>query len=324
MHRGRLSRRTVLLSAGTAVVAGLAGCTGSSDSGSPTTTTIEETTKTSGGEETPTTEPHDPVSIDGAPYSLWMPEAGTFKETHHYGFSAVNFQEIAERSDTVPSGLEQSPHVSGWQPVDIDWQDVSLSLFFQRNFVIRGGYDADAVTEAVVSHDAWSRETVGDGNEVIVKNDGSKAIGVSDEAIVISPTFGEDDDAAENVQQIVDTVAGNRVRYIGANDVMYDLVAELRDGTIVQGRTMQEVEEGNVSEGQFPGQVGRGRWGQYRDDATDVKIVVAYAGESDVDVADLETFVDENDDEFGAWNGLEVSQNGRLGVISGTLDRGSG
>lgn len=298
---------------------GLAGCTGSSDGGSPTTTTEEPTATTSGGGGTTTTEQRDPVSIDGATYSLWMPEPGTFEPDHHYGFSAVNLQEVAEREESLPGGLEKSPHVSGWQPVDIDWRSVTMSLFFQRNFVIRGDYDAGTVTEEITSMEGWSSESAPGGGRALVKEDGSKAVGVSEEAIVISPAFGPEDDVIENVQQIVDTVGGTRVRYIGASDVMYDLVAELRDGTIVQARTMEEVQEADVSKGRFPGQVGRGRWGQYRGNGTDVKFVVAYAGESDVDVTDLETFVEENGEQFSKWKGLEISQNGRLAIISGTM-----
>lgn len=118
---------------------------------------------------------------------------------------------------------------------------------------------------------------------------------------------------------------------------MYDVVAELRDGTIIQARTMEEVQEGNISKGRFPGQVGRGRWGRYRGDATDVKFVVAYASKSEVDVNDLETFVDENNDQFSKWsreehlgvgrklfygsggNGYSCSSLVRASVISSTI-----
>lgn len=135
-----------------------------------------------------------------------MPEPGTFKPAHHYGFSAVNLQEVAKREDSLPKGLEKSPHVSGWQPVDIDWRGVSLSLFFQGNFVIRGDYDAGTVTEEITSMEGWSSNSASDGGQALVNADGSKAVGVSEEAIVISPAFGDSDDVVENVQQIVDTV----------------------------------------------------------------------------------------------------------------------
>lgn len=327
MADSEIGRRDILRRggqlAGGGIIAALAGC--NTDGGSPTDTATrqESAIQSPGTTEKPTPTPRPTVSRwEGPSYARWMPPAGTFTDTDHYGFSAWELEDFADRG-SLPKGLQQQ--VEAWKPVDVDWRNVSMSLYFQRNFVIKGDNDAQALIDDIDRRYQWSVDSEYRGYDILRREDGGRAVGISDTTVLISDPQPEDESIVDNVETLIDAGTRRMERYVRSSDDMGDLVRYLGVASIISGGTMDPPEDPAPSEGRFEAQVGEGKRGQLKQNAVDVTYMVLYHQEEDVDLDALRTYFDANDGSDGAggtfagWSDVEFYQDGRAGVIAGTV-----
>lgn len=296
---------------------GLAGCSGGA---SPD----PDDTGGTGATATPTTvATSTPRPYEGPPYGRWVPDPSTLGR-ERVPFSAVDLASMTVQGDTLPRGLRESPHVDGWQPVSVNWQDVTLSLWFRGNFVIVGDYDAGAVVDGVAETEGW--RDVGDhaGYALLATEDRRRAVAVSDRAIVIGRSPGDGMTGVEAATTVIDTGRGFVPRLAVASDAVAALVATVGDGSIVQWQPRDPPATPAPSAGQFAGLVGLGRWGRVVDaDTTHVKLVFVFADAAAAERADLRAFVEANreDGPLAAWTDLHVSSERRVGIVAGTITR---
>lgn len=310
------SRRELLRYVGTVVgggtLAATAGCSDGGDGDTETTATVTTSVR----------ETHRPY--EGPAYGRWLP-APPATASARYPFSAVNLSAFTVRGDTLPPGLQRSPHVDGWEPVQVDWRDVTLSLGIRGSFVIQGEYDPGGVAQEVATIDGWNSAGTYQGYDLLVTPDESGAVAVGDESIVVASPTGSGATAVDAAEVIVDTGRGAAERYGASSEELDDFVDEVGNGSIVEWQPQDPPHEADPEAGRFVGQVGLGRWGRVVDaETTDVKLVIVFEGVPAAEQADLEAYVDANRERgpFAGWADLVISRNGRLGVITGTVTTG--
>lgn len=306
--RAVLTRRGLLRRVGAGALGTAAGCVGGDGSPPGAVGTTTETIR----------------PYEGPAYGRWLPIPPAL-ETERYPFGSVNLSAFSVRGDTLPRGLQESPHVDGWQPVEVNWRDVTLSLSLRGSFVIEGTYDPDAVVDDVLATDGWSEHGTYQGYDLVVTADESGAVAVSGTAIVVGLPPGGGATAVDAAEAIIDAGRGAAERYVASSDALADLVAEIGEGSIVEWRPQDPPHESDPEAGRFAGQIGLGRWGRIVDpETTDVKLVLVFEGEPAAEQTDLEAYVDANREQgaFAGWSDVRIARNGRLAVIAGTITTG--
>lgn len=292
------TRREVLGRTGRAVLAsaavGLAGCSGDGDDAGA---------------------PADPVSV------RWLPAPTEIGPHDHYPWTSADLAEVARYEDDLPGALRDTPHDGGWEPIDVDWPDVSRSLAFQGSIVIAGDYNPSVII-AVLRDYGWRGEQVDDDTVIFADEAADTAAHVGEDAIVLAGTVGDVSDPVERVRLLLDTANGDVDRYVTAVAPMGALTERLADGTIVQWQPARVLPDGDPAVERFPDLVGIGTWASYGSGAIDVRYAIAVGDEPDLDSDSLEAFYEDHADDdgrFAAWTDVSVSRTGRIGVIAGSI-----
>jgi len=127
----------------------------------------------------------------------------------------------------------------------------------------------------------------------------------------------------EALVDAVATVAGTQTEdtelYEEDVDAAADLFDNLGGGDLVFGYTREAVDEDDPEAGRFDEMVARGSSVTFNGETSSIQAVIIYDGEDDYDEGDLEDWVDEAD-QWDDVDDVSYSQNGRAGIISGTID----
>lgn len=108
---------------------------------------------------------------------------------------------------------------------------------------------------------------------------------------------------------------------------MQTLVDELGTATFVSGDTQEEPDDPDPENGRFDNAVAEGDLSNIDGETIDRKWVIVYEEEDDVDLDDLEEYVDANDSSaddgynpFDDVDDISYNKSGRMGIITGTTD----
>lgn len=330
------TRRELVRRGGTAVaVAGLAtgaGCAGGNDNGDTPTSTVSPTatrsptndgTGTSPGPTTARTRTADPTEWTGPDYGRWLPAPGTVIPASTYQFGMTDLTEYAEHVGELQGPVRDV--VESWQPVDVDWRTVPLSLSMHGHNVIEADYDRGAVEDQVAGAGGWTAVEDYEGF-ALFRNDDSEAVAVGDAATVVTHDAGDEHTASDVARGIVDTAQGRAPTYPGESDAVDAVMDEFEDPGFTNNWIPRSAFDASPrEEPAFDGQVGVGRWGRFTDDGNArAKLVVVFESTDAVDVDAVETYVDERTDDeeqFAAWRDVDVRRNGQLVVVEGTIQR---
>ncbi|WP_276252049.1 hypothetical protein [Haloarcula rara] len=261
------------------------------------------------------------------PYANWLPVPDDISDDDHYSFTYLNLDDIESNEDELDDESFDTSNFEGtWAPVDIDWEDVSgVTTIGIGGFLGLGGliveaeFDRDDAISDLEDED-FEEDSEHEGYTLMLGPEESQAYAVGDGALVSAPASEGD---TGTVEAIVDAKTGNGDRYGDENDDMGELIDALGGGTIIDGRTMDEPDEAEPAEGTFDAMVASGQRAKINGESTDLKHVVVYESEDDVDTDDLEEWVTENDGDDGQFENLEdisYDSNGRKGIITGTGD----
>lgn len=256
-------------------------------------------------------------------YKKWLPDPGELNsESDHYRFSYIDMSTIVDNEDEFDEGtIEDIEGVEDiWSPVSVDWDETSDLIFFQAAYVVQGDFSKDDVVSDLEDED-WDDDTDHEGFTIMLDEGEDRGMAVSDGTIVITSAF--QGDPVDQAETIIDTSNGDEDRYVDEEEDMKALVNALGGGTVVRGGTMEEVDEGQAESGRFDHQVAQGRTMRVNGETSKVRYVVVYEEKDDVDTGDLEDWVEENEDtdqEFDDVEDVSYKQNGRTGIIEGTMD----
>lgn len=298
MADGNYTRRSVLRRGSAAVGAGalasLAGCTDAVNS----------------------------VVGGGGDYQSWLPEPGEIGDRDHLSFTYLDLAAFAnnedELSDETADGIETVE--SYWDPINVDWDEASSVLLVSEVVVAEAEYDIEDAVEDLEDAD-FDEETDHEGYRIFVRE--GRGIGVGNGRIITTTPFSRLEDPEDVIETIIDVNNGEEDRYVDESDDMATLVDALGSGASVSGRTTEEPGEPRPESGSFDEMVARGSRGRINGETSNRKYVVVYEDENGVDLDELEEWVDANDgsdERFDDLDDIEYDQQGRKGIITGTID----
>lgn len=258
-------------------------------------------------------------------YSSWLPETGTIGDSDHYDFTKLNLQAFAEDEDEFDDenvnfeGFEDT-----WAPADVDWDDVSMLLRFNGISIVQADFETEDVVDDLEDED-YDEEEEYEGYKLMLGPDETSMAAVGDGTLVLAGmgSRGGVREPQDAVEDIIDTENGDEDRYEEDSDDFDELTDELGDDDIVSGSTMEPADETVEERGQFENQVAQGETLDVNGDETDGTWVLVFEDEDDVDVDDVEDWVEASQDqggEFENWDDVEVSESGRNVVVEATAD----
>lgn len=257
----------------------------------------------------------------GGPYIEWLPAPDELDEDH-YGFFYFDMDAIESTEDQFDDdSFDPESFQQAWDPVSVDWEDTSMVLSLASNIVVEADFDRGSVAEDLEDAD-YDDDTDHEGYTIFLGPAELRAFAVSDSDIVVTGGGYNPGDPVDIAEVIIDATTGNVARYADENEDMSTLVGELGAGTFVSGSTREQPETASPGNGVFDDMVASGSTTEVNGDTADETWVVVYDTADDVDTGDLEDWVDENSDdgEFADVDDISYTQNGRMGIITGTID----
>ncbi|MDS0282494.1 hypothetical protein [Haloarcula onubensis] len=270
----------------------------------------------------------------GASYADWLPVPDDIGDSDHYNFTYLNLDDFESNEDEIDEeSFDPASYEDFWDPLDIDWEDVSGltilgfgGMFGFGGLVIEAEFNRDDVISDLEDED-FDEDGDHEGYTLMLDESESQVYAIGDGAAVLTPARDTDGESSSGetgtAEAVIDAKTGNADRYADDSEAMSTLVDELGGGTLVSGRTMEEPEDASPENGTFDAMVAQGQQAKINGETTDVKYVVVYESSDDVDTGDLEDWVDENDgsdEQFDDVDDISYNQNGRTGVISGTIN----
>lgn len=260
--------------------------------------------------------------LGGGGYLQWLPEPGTIGDDDHYGFNMLEYSSLEEYEDEFSSDTDLDSIEARWAPADIDWEDVSMLLLFNGMQVIEGEFEKESIIDDLDDED-FDDEDEYEGFQVMLSEDESVAAAVSDDVFVRAGFGGARDDAEGALEDVIDTSNGEEDRYVDDNEAFGELTDKLDTEHVVSGSTMEAVDDGEPERGRFENQVADGQTLNIDGETTEGKWVIVFEEEDDVDVGDVEDWVEtsqDNDGRFEDWDDVEVGSNGRSAIVEATAD----
>lgn len=264
--------------------------------------------------------------LDGSDdaYADWMPAPAELDAEEPYRFSAYDEDDWTEHEDELET-VDFSDFERQWEPLDFDHEDVSTSLYFGPVAVYEASFDDEEAVDEL-EDEGFEVDGEQDGSDVYVSENGERAFGLGDEILLIANddwgASGSGSDEAlspkELVELVVDTTAGEADRYVETNDDVGALVDAFGDVSSIEVDAISVDLEEDVESGQFEGMVARGETDTFDGDETERRWLTLYEDEADVDLDDLETWVDA-DNEFDDVDDVVYEKDDRFGIVAGTL-----
>jgi hypothetical protein len=269
----------------------------------------------------------------GASYRQWMHEPGEMREDgDDYFFTMQKPSQLANNQDSFDGDYYDDNIESDYTPVDVDFEDVTREISFSNVSVLVGSFDTSDVADALEDEDngEYEEDSTYNGWTLYLQADGSSltdGYALKDGGFLGSPTVVNasgtaEVDADEALELVADTKSGSGSRYVNAEDDANLLTNRLGDATYVYGSLSEETDTDDPENGQFENSTGFGLRQQVNGGTTNVKYLVLYDSQGDVDTGDLEDWVDANEDDGDTFDDIDdvsVNQNGRVGVVSGSL-----
>lgn len=253
-------------------------------------------------------------------YTSWLHEPGAFDDASHYRTEIHYLGEILDNDyqfdGDVIDALEASVNET-LEPTAVEAADLSRVMATNVATIATGSFDgSDVGTE--LEEEGFERTGETSGYDVVANGDGSLAFAVGDALV---RTGGASRAGADEIASaLVETRTNGDTPYVSSSDAVQTLLGGFDDGYHRTLETVDRVENGDPSEGRFEGAVGLGVERALTRVTSDVKWLVAFEEESDVDTDALETWVDADEETFGHVRNVQISQQGRLGVITVTVD----
>jgi|AntRauTorcE11897_2_1112592.scaffolds.fasta_scaffold09891_3 hypothetical protein len=261
--------------------------------------------------------------LGGGSYSSWLPEPGTIGDSDHYRFTKLNMQGLAEDEDELADETDFEGFEDTWAPADVDWDDVSMLLRFEGVSVVQADFETEDIVDDFEDED-YDEEEEYEGYKLLFGPKERSMAAVGDDTLVLAGmSYRGVEDPQDAVEDVIDTENGDEDRYEDDSDDFDEMIDELGDGDIVIGSTMEPADETVDERGQFENQVAEGRVLDVNGDETDGKWVLVFEDEDDVDVDDVEDWVDASQDnggDFEDWDDVEVSESGRTVVVEAIAD----
>lgn len=257
----------------------------------------------------------------GGQYSQWLPEPGEIGDQDHYSFTYFDTAVLADNEDELADDTVDSVESieQFWDPVDVDWDETSWFLY-GTHVVVAADYELEDVVDDLEDDD-YEEESEYEGYQIFEKE--GRGVAVGNGMIASTGLFDVSEDPADDLEELIDVSNGEEDRYVEEEADMGALVDELGGGTFVTGQTLAEPDRENPAAGAFDDMVAKGNVTSVDGEVADQKYVVVYDNERDVDLDDPEEWVEANDsrdEEFDDLDDVEYSQNGRLGLVTGTID----
>lgn len=260
--------------------------------------------------------------IGGGGYTQWLHEPGTVSEADDYDLTFVDTKNLVNNEEEFPEGLyddfetyvEETTNI-----VDLDADEVAGYLETNVSRVLLGSFDVDDVGDEL-EDEGYDDDGDHEGFELFVREDAytPQAVGVSGNAVVVVTR----PDAVDAVEDLVDVSKGDD-RYVEENDEMKLLTNKLGSGMLVSGRTHEERDDTDVYAGQFDHQLASGERVRVEGSTTKHRWVRVLEEADDVDMDEVEEWVDEADDDgetFDGYEDINLSKSGRAIVVDGTID----
>jgi hypothetical protein len=304
MRQTNPSRRELLQFSGAALgastLAGLAGCVGEVPLGG-----------TGGG------------GGSNSQYVDWLYEPGEIADVDQYSFFYSDIGKFVGNEDRIDDDLYDSFEQveDAFSGADIDFDEMNTYLSYRNASIATGSYSTDDITNELEDND-FDDDTEHEGYTIYLSSDEARAIGVSDQSLVASTSSGSEG-ATDAVETIIDTHLGAVDRYVNENDELEILTTSLGTGAYVAGETYEEQPATDVSTGAFENSVARGtRWG-INGETSNIKRVIVFEEQDDVDTDDVSGWVEESqgsDQRYDDVDDTSVEQKDRMAIIRGTID----
>jgi len=260
-------------------------------------------------------------------YQQWAPAPENFyEERDHYAVISIRVEDLVDNKSELNSSVNLDEDYGSGEnsPFDLSAEDIDVQVFSftfsATNYSIqKGSFDQSSLTSSL--EDSNQSEEEDYSGYTIFKGSGS-----SDSADVAYAVDGSyiveatGSDPVAKVKTLLDTNEGDADRYGDANDDFSELQSRLGDGTQVIASTHEETSESNPKEGEFEGEVAAGSAQTVNGEKTEVKSVITFESESDIDSDAFKTYMDNLEDsssELAAASNLEREEKGRSVIIEG-------
>jgi len=266
----------------------------------------------------------NPLGGGSGVYADWLPAPDELGDRDHYQFYYFDAETIEANEDELnDENFDFDSVEDSWTPLSFDWEDATTILYLGLNIVVEAAFNREDAIEDLEAED-FDDEPEHEGYSIYLNPTETRAFGVGDGTVVVTSAYGTED-PVDTIEAIIDAKAGNADRYADDSEDMGLLIDELSSETTVSGRTSEEPSDEDPASGRFDDMVARGNTATINGETTDRKWVVVYDNERNVDIDDLEEWVDENDGNdqlFDDVDDISYESSGRAGIITGTVDTG--
>lgn len=262
--------------------------------------------------------------VGGSSYRQWLHEPGVVSEDDDYDMTFVDAKALEDNEDEFPSGMHSDfeSYIEGTTGiVDQDADEIASYLETNVSRVLAGSFDVDDLADHL---DGEGYEEEDDDYEgfVLYRDDDPytpRGVAVGDSAVVVVTR----PDPIDALEELVQVSTGDEERYVEENEEMRMLLNKLGGGMFVSARTHSERDDTIVDAGQFDHQLASGQRIRVNGERSKHRWVRVLEDSDDVDMDEVEEWVDEADDSgetFDEYEDIELSKSGRAIVVNGTID----
>lgn len=266
-----------------------------------------------------------PLARSGIATSVdWLYEPGTIRDEDHYWVSFVEPPTFVDNEDDFDEEVYDTIEATEdqYSVLDLDIEEIDSVLRFDRNAVLTGQYDTENVIDELDDADFDEEDDDYEGYRIFLSPDDHRGVGVSSDSLIVA-RVGSHDDGDEVVETIVDTRIGEEDRYVDEEEDFATLTDTLSPAAVQYGHTFPERDGTDVERGRFDEAVANGYSVQVDGESTRLEAVIVFDSANDIDVDDIEDWIDENDRSDEIFDDVEdigVDTNGRTAVVSGRID----
>lgn len=261
-------------------------------------------------------------------YTAWICSPDEISEQEHFAYRFARPRQISEVEDELGESYDMfttmlplntfSLHID-FDEVDsyLDFGNPISHLVFHR--VITGSFDREDIIDDL-EDEGFDDEPSHESFEIF--SNGEAAVGVTDDTLVLS-TDNSRQDAEDILEEVIDTKRGEADRYVDDDDSFSEITRKLGDGHFIFGQRFDERDSTSTEYGIFRDCVGSGFRISFDEETSNLRQAYVFEDESDVDVDDVEDYVEENEETgeiFVDATDLSVRQRGRSVLIDWTVD----
>lgn len=262
-----------------------------------------------------------PNPLGGGSYTAWLPAPDAL-DVDVYSFGRYDNDDWTETEDEFSDDYDESGIEDQWEPIGVSLDDVSESLYFHSIQVHVADFDRQDLVEDLEDEN-YDEEAEIEGYTLFLADGERRAFALNGSAFICTASYYDYEQSPEDaLTAVIEAKAGTEDRYVDESDAMSKLIDTLGTNSSVTGETVED-DEDDPANGRFDEMVAQGATASLDGETTEREWAVVYESGDDVDLDDLEEWVDENDDEYGQFedvDDIEYNQSGRVGRITGTMD----